>query len=803
MKIKRKLILVTIIITVIFLFSILHIQYINDTENVTKATLLTDNEITKYLPFYEKEVNPEKYINYSRKLLQGQLVVHENFDEVVQYDIDNINWDIEATKSPNTFSLYLHSLRPVFYLSMSYLYTNDYAFLDAADKIIRSWENYDRNNKKKNRYAWYDHSVAERTENLVLFAKINGTRINDNYIREIIQKNADWLMESKNYTKNHNHGIFQDGALLKAGYYLNRSDYIEEAISRLDSQLKYAFPNKYVHIENSIGYHQGIISYLKNVTDFLNEMGSDYATTAMEYLNGALDFLVYVMKPNSAFPYIGDTLGSENQTSNIPDYGNPELKYVNSFGKEGNMPKYNTRVYMDDGYVIFREHWNPENYKNSTWLMFKSGYLSSTHKHADDLSIILYSKGKDIFIDPGMYNYMVGEEIHDYMNSAFAHNTVIVDNKSYSVGMFNSRKVGIYEYKKLENYEVAVGYNNVYPGVNIDRSIIYINGDHFFIVDDIIAEQHHDYSQIFHLSNDVKLTHFDSQEVILDILDTDYVVLIQQLMDNDSLHHYQGNENPDKLSYISTGFNKVKETNTIVFNKMGKSTRFVTSIRIIKRDELDYYQKQKPKLTEDYIDTGDFEIPLVSRERIPNMNISVSIDRNNIFISNKNNTSEQLYYSYYLLDKETGSKYASVSYSAEDEVQFELSENGSYALVAYMRNKAKETSKKLAGFIEKNDSGYQFIELAKDQQEPYVVNSKVEKITDNKYKFFVDIKNMNKISSKWYIYRNGASYDFIGNDKLELEYTFTEPGDYTVIYRINDVYFGEVEYNHFESIKIM
>ena len=83
----------------------------------------------------------------------------------------------------------------------------------------------------------------------------------------------------------------------------------------------------------------------------------------------------------------------------------------------------------------------------------ESGYLSSTHKHADDLSFVLYTKGHDIFIDPGMFNYMTGNEVHDYLISALAHNTVTVDELTYSVSMSNSSKVGLYEYKKEDGYE--------------------------------------------------------------------------------------------------------------------------------------------------------------------------------------------------------------------------------------------------------------------------------------------------------------------------------------------------------------
>ncbi|MFY0544178.1 alginate lyase family protein [Brevibacillus sp. H7] len=758
-----------------------------------------------YEPFYIENKHKNKdYIRLADELINQHLIVSEDISEDVTYDINHIDWDVNATSSPNTFSLYLHTLRPVFYLTKAYVETNDPRYIQAAEKFVFSWNDYEKSTQHKNRYTWYDHSVAERTENLIYFSIIYQTTENNmnGKVEDLIRNNAEWLMNDQNYTKNHNHGIFEDGSLIKAGYYLANESYVKKGIERLNKQLQYAFPNKYIHIENSIGYHLGIISYMKNVGEFLHTFKNDYAKTAMEYVNGALDYLVYVIKPNLTVPFLGDTIGSLNGNSISDHYGNEHLSYVQSKGTAGIKPDKLSRIYQEDGYAIFREHWNSENYNQSTWLLFKSGYNSSTHKHADDLSFLLYSKGHDIFIDPGMYNYMVGNEIHDYMNSNFAHNTVIVDEQSYSISMFNSRKVGLYGYKKENGYEVVTGFNNVYDGVNIDRSISYINGNHFLIVDDIVSRERHKYSQVFHLANDVELVKWSRHDAILKIKGTDYYVLLQQLNGADDAKKYSGNEDPHHLSYVSNGLNKVEETTTIAYHKWDSSTRFITSIRIVKQEELAFFAEQKPEYDGSTVKTGTIKIKVSSRERLPKMIVDVQFDGNQSTIINYAQSSEQLAHSFYLLDKETGKKYASSSYSFDNHASFSLEKGKSYAVIGYMRNKAKETSKKLIGFIEDQGGKFIFKEVPFNKQEPVVTGNSAQKVSNNTYEFKVNISNINKINSRWYIYKDGASYDFIANQSDRLEYTFKEPGVYTCIYRINDVYFGEVEYNHFKGIVI-
>lgn len=802
MENRKKIIKVALMIFSIVLF--IGVVSLFETTNASEKTTSL-YPIEAYNPLYltDNKLNDQKVLESAEALLNGKLVVNNELLDKANYDINRIDWDVSATLSPNTFSLYLHSLRPVYYLTKAYIETDNKDYLDAAEKIIYSWIDYDGNTEKKNRYTWYDHTVAERTENLIYFAIAKKSVGNDENLDHIIKKHAEWLNEDANYVKNHNHGIFEDGALIKAGYYLNNNDYVLSAIERLDKQLQYAFPNKYIHIENSIGYHMGIISYMKNLNEFLMYKSDGYSDTLTSYIDGSLDYLVYAYNPDLSTPLLGDTLGNESDRSSVSDnYDNQELLYVQTKGAEGVQPEQLTRVYKQDGYTIFREHWDKDNYEQATWLMFKSGYASSTHKHADDLSFILYSKGHDIFIDPGMYNYMVGNPIHDYINSTSAHNTIVVDDNSYSISMFNSKKVGLYEYKKHTDYQSVTGFNNIYDGVSIDRTINYINGNHFLIVDDIRSNEEHKYSQLFHLSNDIEVLEVGSDLAVLRIIGTNYYVLMQQLNGADYIQKYSGNSTSGKLSYVSTGLNNVRETTTLEFIKHDDNTQFVTSVQIVTEGEIESKLNETPYYNGDEVVIDDFNINVVSRDRLPEMDVDVDLNNTEATITNRATSSEKLTYAFYLLDKDNGKKVTSTSYSYENSTKFDLDKGQSYALIGYMRNKSYETSKKLIGYIESNKDGFTFTRLSQHEQEPYAGKKSYSKIGNKTYKFDVQMSNMNMINTAWYIYKDGASFDYVANQSDELEYTFDEPGNYTVIYRVKDIYFGEVEYNHFEEILV-
>jgi hypothetical protein len=75
-------------------------------------------------------------------------------------------------------------------------------------------------------------------------------------------------------------------------------------------------------------------------------------------------------------------------------------------------------------------------------LVFDCGSLgmgAAGHGHADALSIVLFTGGTDLLVDPGTGVYNASPEWRDYFRSTRAHNTVVVDgcDQSEPAGTFN------------------------------------------------------------------------------------------------------------------------------------------------------------------------------------------------------------------------------------------------------------------------------------------------------------------------------------------------------------------------------
>lgn len=502
---------------------------------------------------YNFKTTDEEIVKRADAICRGEIYVEAMFPDPYLCNIDQIDWDIIFSESPGTFMLYLQALNPVSYLTQAYYINDDNKYLDTAQRIIEQWIQYkEKRGSANNPYLWYDHGTAIRSNNLIYFLIAYSEK--EGYDKEfydkvinILYEHGEHLSNEEEYFENHNHGIFQDQALLYLAYFLNdkySAERIALAKNRVEIQKEYAFSEEMVHVENSPAYQMGVTELFYQIAEFLKSQGDDFGTQLYADVSKSLEFMAWVIKPNGVLAEIGDTSSIEGRKKtnySMDKFGNTHLVYAATLGNEGESPEDLSVIYPESGYYFGRNHWKMEvgDYTEATWTMFKAGYLSKTHKHADDLSFMLYSKGYDILVDPGWYNYMSGNKYRDYFVSAKAHNTLIVDGMSYSATVENSYKTGIYSYDFGDDWDKVIAYNNMYEGVQIDRHFFY-GGDTIVLIDDIKSDVEHEYSQLFQLSEYMKIEKVEDEELVAAIGDSGYKLHIRQFGDVPSLSIING-----------------------------------------------------------------------------------------------------------------------------------------------------------------------------------------------------------------------------------------------------------------------
>lgn len=640
----------------------------------------------------------KKIINVANQIINGRLVVHPKC-ETVRFNIDSFNWNEIHSGS---FMMYLQALNPINILTVAYVLSKKEQYLDTAWDFFNSWtEFYKNRDSDENPLVFHDHGVALRVENLIYFGKIceKNCLLSDekkNKIADCLRTSGIWLSDESNYTFSHNHGIMQDEALLHLGYLFDNNTWKETAVKRLFDQKKEAFTSEYVHTENSPWYAILVRNLFINIGNFLIENGDISGNSLIEGMEESIEFINWSIQPNGIIAQIGDTQNAKKK-SNMAD----KAPYSCT----------THRIYPESGYYFYRSKYSEGIASEmDTWKMVKSGYVKNAHKHADDLSFMLYSKGYEIFTDCGMYSY-IKDKFRNFLISAKAHNTLIVDNESYEINPELCNRSGILKYDFFDNYDHVRLYNDSYFDVQITRDFCSC-GDLTVIYDMIRSDNVHAYSQLFHTAEDIKIIRSDKDRVVLKIADTNYYVIVQQYNPIDSTDIINGNINKGDYGIISRTAFKLDTINTIKFNKKISSYQYITSIAVVDEngslnlgdktvkyddikfidgnfiidDDITVARLNLPESDEEADrDYGEFPLKFIVRS------FDYSIKGNEIILEPvlRRETDDAFYFSFYLMQEDKRIK--KTGWQKESKIKFTVDEPGIYWIKCFIKN---DTDKK-------------------------------------------------------------------------------------------------------------
>jgi hypothetical protein len=166
------------------------------------------------------------------------------------------------------------------------------------------------------------------------------------------------------------------------------------------------------------------------------------------------------------------------------------------------------------GYFIERSGWGP----HDSHLVFDCGglgMLTGGHSHADALSVVLFSNGREILTDPGTYVYNGALSWRDYFRSTRAHNTATVDENDQAktsgtfrwAKRFNSRNGRL----RGRNMDYVEGEHDGYGplgGIVHRRRLIHIPGEYWIILDDFTGQGRHIFEFNFHFGAAVRVSSF-------------------------------------------------------------------------------------------------------------------------------------------------------------------------------------------------------------------------------------------------------------------------------------------------------
>ncbi|MGL4522693.1 MAG: heparinase II/III family protein [Bacilli bacterium] len=542
---------------------------------------------------FKTSASGKDVVDISKTIMSGNIYVRPDWPAIAY--ADPIDWSMNPYNN-NSWQLYFHSLNMVSYLTAAYEKTGDIQYLERAKFFVESWAAANiPESSAPSMYSWYRAAVSNRVVSLIHFwSQYSKVNPNDTEFAEkfkgIMRVHAENIADDKNYMFQHNHGIFQSRALIEIALvfpeFPESEEWLQKSVTRILGHLERDVTASGAHKEHSPGYHIIFRNLILDIERFIEQFGKSMPEiTAM--LAKMDQHFAQMSDQTWRGPSFGDSFRDNIAALRYPHH--PYMEYIISKGKSGTQPPLN---YIDptSGYAVFRNTWTST---DALYTAFTAASFSTVHKHADDLSFVLRYGKTDWFIDGGKYLY--GDDpFRSYLVSQYAHNTMVVNNSTYSVKK-SPGKVKIRNAGETKDFVYVVGEHTIYTGITIRRTYLYHKKyESILILDEARSNSGKDntYTQLLNIGKDVDVIESGKGVFQLNSKIEEREIELIQSRPYSSFKNQKGETYPMR-GWQSTGFARLEANNLLQFTQKGKWVDFNTIINMKPESGIAKYSVKK------------------------------------------------------------------------------------------------------------------------------------------------------------------------------------------------------------------
>lgn len=524
---------------------------------------------------------------------QGLLAIRAS--EPIPFELP-LDWS--RTDLGITFQAELHSWRILTSFLLAYQETGDRKYLEVLESIADDWIEKNPFDAPSHPRAWHEGAMAKRL--LVLLNLFNhykdagpeGSSLRLRTILALIIQHAEYFAWGGDYRPAGNHGIRQDVALIAAAMAIpeavRSSVWMQTAAERLRvEQVERGFSDDYVWLEASPAYHDYAIRVLDDLLrlEAANHTDIDLGFVH-EVVEGSGAYLAYVLTPEGLFPPVGDS--TERDTNMTRGGGSPEVRYAVSRSEEGSPPADLDGFFPDGGDAIFRDTWgdDPESARDAFYIHIHAAFHPGFgHRHADDLSFVMYGRGRWWILEGGKYG-KDKNQWRKYCRSAQAHNGYTFDNQTLLYNEdYRGRDVE-FENTLVSSDQLAAvrGTTNRFRPSNtsVTRTLIFLRDrSTLVLLDHLRSPRPGSWQQYLHLPPDVEVRQI-SPAHFLTLASTHPDLELEILSQADGLTSAEivtGSEEPVQ-GWYSPEFKEMVPMPTAVIERQGAELVVATVIRV-------------------------------------------------------------------------------------------------------------------------------------------------------------------------------------------------------------------------------
>ncbi len=431
--------------------------------------------------------------------LNHTFFVHYGYQPSFNYgeDIDWKYWPVQD----NELRWQLH--RHKWFTPMGYAYR-----VSGDEKYAKEWvlEYMDwirknpQSDKENARFAWRPLEVSHRIQDQCLQFQlfVDSPYFTPEFLTEFLvnyHRHAVHIMG--NWSKQGNHLLFEAQRMLYAGSFFpefkEAAEWRQSGVDILNREVKVQVLPDGGHFELDPHYHLATIEiFLKSlrVAD-LNGFRNDFPQSYQDAVESMIMWYVNTMYPDCTNPCFSDAkiTGKKEMLKHFRQWAevfpeNAAIRWYATEGAEGAQPDYLSKGFNDSGFYVFRNGWGMD----ALQMDVKAGPAGEWHAQPDFGTFELWYNGKCLFQDSGSYVYEGKDpEIMAWRNwfrATCHHNTLTMDGKD--VDKVASETL---LWQPDGDVQILVTEHPSYPGLIHRRSIFFVGGEYFVIVDEASGQR--------------------------------------------------------------------------------------------------------------------------------------------------------------------------------------------------------------------------------------------------------------------------------------------------------------------------
>ncbi len=181
--------------------------------------------------------------------------------------------------------------------------------------------------------------------------------------------------------------------------------------------------------ELSTGYHVGVAMQFMRIPAIYKMAGVEPPAGCLKTVETMFNPYMILMRPDRRVPSLNDAGNATVREflsygiTNFP-HRKRDFEWFATDGKEGEPPKWTSRLMPYAGWAVMRSGWGPKD----LWAHMDCGPFGTGHQHEDKGSIQMWAHGTEMISEAGWYDYDTSD-MRKYVLSTRGHNTVRIDGQ--------------------------------------------------------------------------------------------------------------------------------------------------------------------------------------------------------------------------------------------------------------------------------------------------------------------------------------------------------------------------------------